>query len=91
MNENQVQSQKNDDKELLKNCKKKLKKMYKLFFNDPGFEKFVVQDIMNRSIKLIEAIRADSELDLDELTVSNMTEKVKTKDLSDPFALSFLM
>ena len=65
--------------------------MYKLFFNDPGFEKFVVRDILNRSTKLIEAIRADSDLDLDDLTVSNMTEKVKTEDLSDPFALSFLM
>ena len=65
--------------------------MYKLFFNNADFEKFAVQDLLNRGTQMIEAIRADSELDLDELTAGNASEKVKEgSKVCDPFALSFL-
>ena len=88
--ENQYQSEKNNDKELLKVCKKKIKKMYKLFFNNDDFEKFAVQDLLSRGTQTIEAIRADPEFDLDELRVGNASEKIKGGKVCDPFALSFL-
>lgn len=70
--ENQYQSDKNNDKELLKVCKKKIKKMYKLFFSSQEFERFAVQDVQNRGINMIKAIRAETELELDDLTASNV-------------------
>ena len=88
--ETQYQSERTNDKELLKVYKKKIKKMYKIFFNSPEFEQFAVQDLLSRGTQTIEAIRADPDFDLDELTASNLSTKVKTGTVSDPFALGFL-
>ena len=81
---------KNDDKKLLKDCKKKIKKMYSLFFNNPEFEKFAVQDLLTRGKQTIEAIRSDPDLDLDDLEPSNLLTEVTTGTVTDPFCLSFL-
>ena len=65
--------------------------MYKLFFTNAQFEKFAVQDLLTRGSEMIVAIRAEGDIDLDELTAMNVSQKVKAKEkVVDPFALSFL-
>ena len=77
---------------MLKTCKKKIKKMYGLFFNDASFEKFAIDDLQRRGLKTIEAVRADEDLDLDELKVATLSTKFKGKDhVTDPLAVSFLV
>ena len=87
--ENQDQSARNQDKDLLKVCKKRIKSMYKLFFNNAAFEKFAVQDLLQRGTQTIEIIRRDdAKIDLEGVTVSDLIKK--NHDISDPVALSFL-
>ena len=64
--------------------------MYKLFFNNAEFEKFAVEDLLKRGTTMIKAIRATTDLDLDDLTASNLSQKVDAEKVVDPFALSFL-
>ena len=64
--------------------------MYSLFFNNPEFEKFAVQDLLTRGKQTIEAIRSDPDLDLDDLEPSNLLTEVTTGTVTDPFCLSFL-
>lgn len=51
--------------------------MYVLFFNEPSFEKFAVEDMISRGVKTIKAIRKDPEFDLDELKISDMADTLK--------------
>ena len=64
--------------------------MYKLFFNNADFEKFAVADLLNRGTQMIASIRAEPDLDLDDLTAINISQKIKADKAVDPFALSFL-
>ena len=64
--------------------------MYKLFFNNADFEKFAVADLLTRGTQMIATIRAEEDLDLDELKAINVSQKVKAEKVVDPFALSFL-
>ena len=50
--------------------------MYTLFFNDKAFEKFALEDLLKRGKQTIQAIRADPEYDLDDLTVTNYGEEI---------------
>lgn len=85
-------SEQNNDQELLKECKKKIKKIYELLLQDEKFETFAVSDILRRGKETIEAIRAEDELDLDELKVTNLSKLIKCKNglkTSDPSAVCF--
>ena len=47
--------------------------MYKLFFNNAEFEKFAVQDLLQRGKKTIEVIRKeDSKINLEDLKVESL-------------------
>ena len=73
-------SEKNNDAELLKQCRKKIKKIYKLLLQDEMFEAFAVADILKRGKDTVQILRSNEDLDLDELKVSNMSKLVKTTD-----------
>ena len=76
----------------MKECKKKIKKIYQLLFSDEKFENFAINDIVTRGIDTIEQIRADEELELDFLSLQNMKSYVKPiegKQISSPMALAF--
>lgn len=62
--------------------------MYKLFFNNPEFEKFAVSDLIQRGTQTIKIIRNDPDIDLDEVTLSDLC--AKNPLVSNPFAFSFL-
>jgi len=92
ISENQILSEKNSDKELLQACKKKIKKIYELLLNDGQFEKFSIQDILKRGKETIEAIRANDDLDLDDLRMTKLNTQVRAPEgttLSDPCAVCF--
>lgn len=91
ISEKQSLSDKTNDMALLKECQKKIKKIYVLLLNDSRFEKFAISDIINRGMETIESIRADEDLELDFLTIQNMNtvKPLEGKKISSPGALCF--
>ena len=62
--------------------------MYKLFFNNENFEKFIIKDVMNRGIETITYIKSNPEtVDLNKISLDKLLKEDKISDL---MVLSFL-
>ena len=88
LQDSQSQAEKIQDKAILKECKGKIKSMYRLFFNNDNFEKFIIKDVMNRGIETITYIKSNPEtVDLGKISLDKLLKEDKISDL---MVLSFL-
>ena len=74
----------------MKECRRKIKKIFNLLSSDSEFEQFSLRDLLQRGRETIEVIRADDDLELEQLKLENLGTAVKHtegKTVSSPSAM----